>query len=76
VNEGKSGFEAEWVRALGALGSLGSKKKLAAETKREMHFFSNEEKSNGLRIVWRERLRWQESELKMQRQRLSRSKKI
>jgi len=44
VNEGKSGLEAKRVRALGALRSLGSKKKLAAETRRETHFLSNEEK--------------------------------
>jgi hypothetical protein len=31
ANEGKSGFEAEWIRALGALLSLQSKKMLAAE---------------------------------------------
>jgi len=43
-NEGKSGMEAERVRALGALRSLRSKKKLAAEKRREMHFLSNEEK--------------------------------
>jgi len=43
VNEGKSGLEAERVRALGALRSLQSKKKLAAEKKRETHFLSNEE---------------------------------
>jgi hypothetical protein len=44
VNEGKSGFEAERVRALGALRCLRSKKKLAAEKQRETHFLSNEEK--------------------------------
>jgi len=44
VNEGKSGLEAERVRALGALRSLRSKKKLAAEKRRETHFLSNEEK--------------------------------
>jgi len=37
-------LEAERVRALGALRSLISKKKLAAEKRREMHFLSNEEK--------------------------------
>jgi len=35
---------AERVRALGALGSLRSKKKLAAEKRQETHFLSNEEK--------------------------------
>ena len=44
ANEGKSGLEAERVRALGALRSLRSKKKLAAEKRRESHFLSNEEK--------------------------------
>ena len=43
-NEGKSGFEAERIRTLGALRSLRSKKKLAAEKGREMHFLSNEVK--------------------------------
>ena len=44
ANEGKSGLEAERIRALGALRSLRSKKKLAAEKRREMHFLSNEER--------------------------------
>jgi len=44
ANEGKSGLEAERVRALGELRSLRSKKKLAAEKRRETHFLSNEEK--------------------------------
>jgi len=43
-NEGKSGLEAERVRDLGSLRSLRSKKKLAAEKRRETHFLSNEEK--------------------------------
>jgi len=43
-NEGKSGLEAERIRALGALRSLRSKKKLAVEKRRETHFLSNEEK--------------------------------
>jgi hypothetical protein len=37
-------LEAETVGALGALRSLRSKKKLAAEKRQEIHFFSNEEK--------------------------------
>jgi hypothetical protein len=41
-NEGKSGLEAETIRALGALRSLRSTKKLAAEMPRETHFLSNE----------------------------------
>jgi len=44
ASEGKSGLEAERVRALGALRSLRSKKKLAAEKRRETHSLSNEEK--------------------------------
>ena len=44
MDEGKSGLAAERVRALGALHSLRSKKKLAAEKRRETHFLSNEEK--------------------------------
>jgi len=43
-NEGKSGLVVERIRALGALRSLRSKKKLAAEKRRETHFLSNEEK--------------------------------
>ena len=45
ANEGKSVLEAERVRALGALRSLGSKKKFVAEKRRETHFLSNEEKA-------------------------------
>jgi hypothetical protein len=44
ANEGKSGVEAERIRAHRALGSLRSKKKLAAVTRCETHFLSNEEK--------------------------------
>jgi len=44
ANEGKSGLVAERIRALGALCSLRSKKKLAAEKRRETHFLSNEER--------------------------------
>jgi len=43
AKEGNSGFEAERVRALGALRSLRSKKMLAAEKGRETHFFSYKE---------------------------------
>jgi len=38
ANKGKSGFEAERVRVFGALRSLWSIKKLAAETRLETHF--------------------------------------
>jgi len=44
ANVGKSGLDAERVRALGALRSLKSKKRLVAEKRQEMHFLSNEEK--------------------------------
>jgi hypothetical protein len=44
ANEGKSGLVEERIRALGALRSLRSKKKLAAEKRRETHFLNNEEK--------------------------------
>jgi len=40
-NEGKSGLNAERVRALGALHSLRSKKKLTAKKHRETHLLSN-----------------------------------
>jgi len=40
---GKGSLEAERIRALGALHSLRSKKKIVAETRRETHFLSNEE---------------------------------
>jgi hypothetical protein len=43
ANQGKSGLVAERIRALGALRSLKSKKKLAAEKPRETHFLCNEE---------------------------------
>jgi len=41
--EGKSGLEAERIRALRALCSFRSKKKLVAEKRRETHFLRNEE---------------------------------
>jgi hypothetical protein len=44
ANEAMSGLEVERVRALGALHSLRSKKKLAAEKQQETHFLSNEDK--------------------------------
>jgi hypothetical protein len=43
-DEGKISLEAERFRALGALRSLRSKMKLAAEKRRETHFLSNEAK--------------------------------
>jgi len=44
AKEAKSSFEAERVRALGALRSLRSKKRLTPEKQRETHFLSNEAK--------------------------------
>jgi len=44
ANEGKSGLEAERPRALQALRSLRSKKKLAPKKQRETYFLSNEDK--------------------------------
>jgi uncharacterized protein with WD repeat len=49
ANEGKSGLEAERIRALGALRSMRSKKKLVAEKRRETHFLSNEEKEKWIK---------------------------
>jgi len=43
VNEGKSGLDVERVRALGALRTLQSKKKLSADKRRETHVVGNEE---------------------------------
>jgi len=50
ANEGKCGLEVESVRALGALRSLRSKKKLAAEKRRATHFLSNEEKEKWIEV--------------------------
>jgi len=44
ANKGKIGLEVERIRALGALRSLRSKKKLGVEKRRETLFLSNEEK--------------------------------
>jgi len=44
ANKDKSGLEAERDRALGALCSLLSKKKLAADKRQETHFLNNKEK--------------------------------
>jgi len=44
ANQGKSNLDAERVRALGALCSLRSKKKLAVGKRRETHFSSNKDK--------------------------------
>jgi len=49
VNEDKSRLEAESVRALGALHSLQSKKKLEVGKQREMHFLSKEEMMRWIR---------------------------
>jgi len=76
ANEGQSGLEEERVRPVGALGSLWSKKKLAAEKWRETHYLSTDQNNNGSRIMLRERPLGQEIELKMQRQQFSRRRKI
>jgi hypothetical protein len=44
ANKGKSGLEAERIRAFGALRSLRSKKRLAEENRPEMHFLINQER--------------------------------
>jgi len=49
ANEGKSGLEAEWVRASGALHSLRSKKKHSAEKRQETHFLSNDKKEKWIK---------------------------
>jgi len=51
LDHGKSGFDADRVRALGALRSLRSKKSLAVEKRREMHFISND-----VKVTWIEDL--------------------
>jgi len=49
ANVGMSGLEADRVRALGALRSLRSKTKLAAEKSQETHFSSNDEKEKWIK---------------------------
>jgi len=49
TNKGKSGLVEERVRALGALCSLRSKRKLAVEKRHETDFLSNEEKEKWIR---------------------------
>jgi len=49
TNKGISPFEAERVRALGALPSLQSKKKLPAEKRLETHYLSHEEKEKWIK---------------------------
>jgi hypothetical protein len=44
ANETKSSMEAERVQAIGVLRNMQCKMNLAAETRQEKHFFSNEEK--------------------------------
>jgi len=50
ANAGKSGLEAETVRALGAFNSFGSNMKLAAAKRRDMHFLSSEEKQKWIEV--------------------------
>jgi hypothetical protein len=71
-----SGLEAKSVQALGVLHSLRSKKKLAAEKPRETHSSNKERNSNGLWIMLRDNPLGQESELKRQKQRFSKSRRI
>jgi hypothetical protein len=47
--EGKSGLEEDRIRAVGALRSLKSTKRLAAEKQREMHLLSNEQKEKWIK---------------------------
>jgi hypothetical protein len=49
ANEGKSGLEEDRIRAIGALRSLKSTKRLAAEKRREMHLLSNEQKEKWIK---------------------------
>jgi hypothetical protein len=49
VNEGRSSFDADRFRALGALRDLRSKKKLVVEKQRETHFLTNEEKEKWIK---------------------------
>jgi len=44
ASEDKGGLQAEWVRALGALHSLGSKKMLVAEKRRDTYILCSEKK--------------------------------
>jgi len=78
ANEGKSGLEAERVRALGVLRSLRSKKKLAAEKKRETHFLTNEEKQQWIEdyveretVVARKRVEDAETAIKQRQEDMS-----
>ena len=48
ANNGKSGLQAEGVRALGALCSFRSEKKLSVEKRWEIHFINNEETEKSL----------------------------
>jgi hypothetical protein len=48
ANEGKSGFEAEQIRALGPLRSLRSKMKLAAENRQETDYLNNKDKEKSI----------------------------
>ena len=77
ANECKPGLEAEGVRAIGALRSLRSKKRLLRPRNDEKHTSSVfKRKENRLRIMLRERLLEHNSDLKMQRQRFSKSRMV
>jgi len=71
----KSGFMPYVVWELRALCSVGCNKKLLVEQREQTQCLSNQEKRNGLRIMWKERQLWQESELKSQSQGLCKSRK-
>jgi len=58
ANEGKNGLEAATVRALGAVRSLRSTKKLAAEKRRETHFSSNDHKEKWIEDYVKRETAW------------------
>jgi hypothetical protein len=69
-------MEAERDRAIGVWCSLGSKRSLQRRNDEQYTSQAMKKKKNGLRIILRDRLLGQESELKMQRQRFSKSERI
>jgi len=76
VNEVKSGWDSERFRALGAMRGFRRKRSLR-RTNHEKHTSeAMKPKRNALRIMLREKLVGQESKLKMQMQRFSKSRTI
>jgi len=78
ANEGTSALEAERVRALGALHSLRSRKKLAAEKKQETHSLSNQKKEQWIEdyveretVVARKRIEDAETAIKQKQEDMS-----